>query len=52
MECKLELNKEKCPCKSLECERRGICCDCLKAHVSRKSLPICLRNLDWIKTVE
>lgn len=48
MECKAEANKGKCPC-TADCERHGVCCDCLRAHLSRKSLPACLRELDWIE---
>jgi hypothetical protein len=48
MECKVKSNKDACPC-TAECERRGACCDCLRAHVARKSLPACLRGLDWIQ---
>lgn len=49
MECKVEKNKQSCACPSKNCERNGVCCDCLRAHLSRKSLPMCMRKLDWIK---
>lgn len=49
MECKVEKNKQGCACPSKSCERNGICCDCLRAHLARKSLPMCMRKLDWIK---
>jgi len=52
MECAVQSNKEKCTCTNLKCERRGICCECLKAHLARKSLPLCTRELDWIKVAE
>jgi len=51
MECKVESNREQCPCTSENCERRGFCCDCLRAHLAKKSLPTCIRNLDWITVV-
>ena len=38
----LETNEEKCPCKALECERRGVCCECIVAHSNIDSLPSCL----------
>ena len=31
MDCKVESNKEKCACPSKDCERRGQCCECLRA---------------------
>lgn len=40
-----EKNLEFCPCTSLECARRGHCCQCIKAHVARGSLPACARHL-------
>ena len=49
MECKVETNKEQCACGSMDCERRGLCCDCLRAHLSKKQLPMCMRQLDWIQ---
>ena len=52
MECKVDVNNESCPCTAVECERHGLCCECLKAHVSKKSLPACLRKLDWLEVVE
>ena len=52
MDCKVESNKEKCACQSKDCERRGICCECLKNHLSNRSLPMCMRKLDWIKVAQ
>jgi hypothetical protein len=49
MECKVEFNKSKCACESEKCERRGMCCECLRYHVERKSLPVCMRKLEWLK---
>ncbi len=51
MECKAAHNKQGCACASKNCERHGLCCDCLRFHLARKSLPMCMRKLDWIKTV-
>jgi len=48
MECKVETNKENCAC-TADCERRGICCECLRAHLPKKSLPKCMRELDWLE---
>jgi hypothetical protein len=49
MKCKAEATKKKCACTVMDCPRRGICCECLRAHVAKKSLPACLRELDWLE---
>jgi len=41
MECKVLSNKENCPCLHTSCSRHGICCDCLRYHLSLKELPAC-----------
>jgi hypothetical protein len=41
MECKQESNKRKCTCTYTGCPRKGICCECLAYHLSRKELPGC-----------
>ena len=51
MECKQESNQDQCPC-TADCERRGTCCDCLRHHLAGKSLPTCMRDLDWIEVKE
>ena len=38
-----ETNQENCPCTSLECERHGICCECLRANSDGDGLTACLR---------
>ena len=37
-------NEEKCPCTKMDCERHGVCCECIWAHAERDSLPSCLRT--------
>ncbi len=49
MECKVDANKAKCACGSEDCERRGMCCECLRYHLAKKSLPACIKKLDWVK---
>ena len=49
MECQVKENKKNCPCTAVDCERHGICCECIRAHAASKSLPACLRNLDWLE---
>ena len=44
-ECK---NKEKnlkgCTCTYEPCERKGVCCDCVRFHARMKELPACFFN--------
>ena len=49
MDCKKESNSENCVCAVEDCERRGVCCECMKHHFSKKSLPACMRELDWLQ---
>jgi hypothetical protein len=39
----IDTNEENCPCTSLDCDRHGVCCECLRAHSDRDGLPACLR---------
>ena len=41
MECKKEANTADCACTSESCERRGLCCECISAHLSKETLPAC-----------
>ena len=41
MECKRESNLTRCNCAAEGCERRGLCCDCLTTHLSRRTFPAC-----------
>jgi len=52
MDCRVESNKEKCACPNHDCERRGTCCECLRAHLAGRTLPMCMRKLDWIKVAQ
>ena len=45
----LQTNLAGCPCGSEDCPRKGKCCECLKAHLSSKSLPACVREVATIK---
>ena len=51
MECKSEMNQAKCTC-SYPCGKRGICCDCVQAHLSRRELPGCFFPPDAEKTYD
>jgi hypothetical protein len=37
-------NQQDCPCDDENCERRGICCECIRYHKECKSLPACLED--------
>jgi hypothetical protein len=41
MDCAKAQNAAKCPCSNLDCERRGLCCQCLSTHLAHKTLPRC-----------
>ena len=39
-----EINLQMCPCTS-DCERKGICCECLQSHAARGSKSACMRGV-------
>lgn len=41
MECKKEENSRHCTCTYNPCPRKGVCCDCLRYHLSAGELPGC-----------
>lgn len=47
MECKKEQNAQACTCKSVNCKKRGICCECLSGHLGSQSLPACCFPADY-----
>ncbi len=52
MECKKESNAKDCGCTYMACGKRGVCCDCLQAHLSRQELPGCCFPPDAEKTYD
>ena len=38
-------NEASCPCTADDCPRHGVCCECIRAHVSSGNLPACAREL-------
>ena len=52
MECQKESNEKKCPCLHTECDKHGVCCECLKYHLSINQLPACCFPDDIAKTDE
>lgn len=39
--CSLRENLRNCTCTYEPCSRKGVCCECLRYHWSRKELPGC-----------
>lgn len=42
--CSHDENKLQCPCEYIHCPRYGICCQCIRFHLSRDQNPICIQN--------
>jgi hypothetical protein len=38
-------NEQTCPCQAKDCERHGVCCECIRNHVASGSLPMCARDV-------
>ena len=36
-------NEQRCTCPAVDCERHGVCCECLSSHMERDSLPSCVK---------
>ncbi|HVQ01065.1 MAG TPA: hypothetical protein VMT57_06080 [Candidatus Thermoplasmatota archaeon] len=51
IECTRKENKLDCPC-SYPCERKGVCCSCLRYHRNRGELPACYFSSEAEKTYD
>jgi len=51
MECKKEENIKDCPC-TYDCDKKGMCCECIKYHLARKELPACYFSKQAEKTYD
>jgi len=51
VECKIEENKGKCNC-TYPCSKKGMCCECLRYHLSMRQLPACCFPDDVEKTYD
>jgi hypothetical protein len=40
-QCKVNENKKYCPCTYEPCEKKGMCCECIRYHRQRGELPAC-----------
>ena len=50
MECKQKEYLKTCPCIYPDCQRKGICCECLKYHLNNNELPACCFSPEAEKT--
>jgi len=50
-ECNNEENKKNCIC-SYPCNKKGICCECIKYHWNRGEFPACFFPKDIEKTYD
>ena len=51
VECKSEENKIRCNC-TYPCDKKGICCECLRYHMKRNEVPACFFPNDVEKTYD
>lgn len=52
MDCKKDLNSQKCNCSYEGCSRQGICCECLQYHLKSRQLPACCFPRDAERTYD
>lgn len=41
MECKKQVNLQRCNCTYQPCSRKGVCCECIAYHRRMDELPAC-----------
>ncbi len=51
-ECKLEANRAYCNCTYEPCEKKGVCCECLRYHLRRGEVPACFFPEDVERTYD
>lgn len=52
MECQKEENLKFCRCTYEPCPKKGICCECLKYHLSMRQLPGCFFPKEYEATYD
>jgi len=52
VECKQQENLASCNCTYPGCSKKGICCECLRSHLSQRELPGCCFPCDAEKTYD
>lgn len=51
-ECKRQTNLKNCNCTYPNCEKKGMCCECLRFHLSNRELPGCFFPKEIEKTYD
>lgn len=52
MECQKEKNLKSCSCSYEPCNKKGICCECLRYHLKSRQLPACCFSPDAERTYD
>ena len=52
MDCRKQENADRCGCTYTSCKRRGLCCECISAHLAKKQLPGCCFPSEAEKTYD
>ncbi|HOV23349.1 MAG TPA: DUF6485 family protein [Candidatus Marinimicrobia bacterium] len=52
MECRQVQNKRNCNCSYEPCNRKGVCCDCVRYHLRSRQLPACFFPDDVERTYD
>ncbi len=52
VECKVRENKAGCNCTYEPCDKKGMCCECIKYHKSMGQMPACFFPNDAEKTYD
>jgi len=52
MECRQVQNKRNCNCSYDPCNRKGVCCDCVRYHLRSRQLPACFFPDDVERTYD
>ncbi|KPJ55128.1 cytosolic protein [Parcubacteria bacterium DG_72] len=52
MECREGENLKGCNCTYEGCERKGLCCECIRYHMGRNELPACCFSAEAEKTYD
>jgi hypothetical protein len=51
MDCKRAANQRDCPC-TYPCDRKGLCCECVRYHRRRGELPACYFGAEAERTYD
>ena len=52
MECRMEENQKACNCSYSYCNKKGVCCECIRYHLNRGEFPACFFPEDIEKTYD